>query len=1016
MKFTDIFIRRPVLATVISLLILIFGLRSIIELAVREYPETQSTVISITTVFPGADAQLVEGFITTPVQQTISSADGIDYVTAMSLDGVSLIQAFITLNFDPQEAMINIMSKVAEVRGELPRESEDPVVVSSADNDNPLMYISFNSTDMNPEQITDYVSRVVQPKVETIQGVAEAQLIGGSVFAMRIWLDPKKMAAHYVTPTDVSAALTSNNFQTAAGRTDGEFTAINIRADTDLHTAEEFANVIIRTNQGSPVRIKDVARVELGSENYDSSLTFNGQRAVFVGLTVTPTANPLTVMDDVHQILPSIINDLPPSMTATVVYDATDYIRESIREVYKTIAEAGLIVIVVIFIFLGSIRAVLIPVITIPLSLIGVCSLMLLLGYSINLLTLLAMVLAIGLVVDDAIVVVENIHRHIEEGRTPFEAAIEGAREIALPIVAMTITLAAVYAPIGFIGGLTGALFKEFAFTLAAAVVISGVVALTLSPMMCSKMLNKNISGNRYAEFVEEYFGKIINFYRRRLHSVLAYRSIVLVFSITVLLSTIFLYSYSQKETAPQEDQGFFLVRGQAPEYASLDYLERYNQQFYDIFDRIPEADNAFIINRMGLNGGVIAGVRLVPWGQRDRSQKAIAPMLQEELGDVAGLFSQAITRSSLPGAGGGGPPISFVLTSTSDYEVIYPLAEQLVEAAQNSGLFVFVRNSLNYNKPQIQIIVDRDKAADLGITMDNIGMALSTSMSEGYVNRFSMQSRSYRVIPQLEREYRLTPEQLEQIYIRTVSGEMVSLATIISLEFVAQPSERSQFQQLNSARIDGFMSPGYTIGDGLAFLEEKAHEILPDDVSYDFSGQSRQFVQENSALIIAFFLSIIVIFLVLAAQYESFRDPLIILISVPMSICGALIPINLGLATINIYTQVGLITLIGLISKHGILMVDFANHMQIEKGLSIREAIEEAAAVRLRPILMTTGAMAFGVIPLLFAAGAGAVSRFDIGLVIFSGLLIGTLFTLFVVPTMYTYIARRHQHVPSTG
>ncbi len=1017
MNITDIFIRRPVLACVVSLLILMFGFRAVTELPVREYPETLSTVITVRTMYPGANAELMEGFITRPIQKAMASADGIDFIFSESAEGVSQIKAQIELDYDPQAAFTDIMSKVASVRNELPRESEDPVILSETDADSPVMYIGFNSNELTVEQITDYVARVAQPKIESVSGVAQAQIIGGSVFAMRIWLDPNKMAAYGISPTDVSDALVANNYQSAAGGIKGEYVAIGVIAETDLHDVKEFEDIVIRTEGGSPVRIKDVGITELGGENYDSAVSFNGQSGVFVGVTTTPRANPLPVITEVRDIFPSIINDLPPSINAEIQYDATDYIRASIKEVFKTIIEATFIVIIVIFLFLGSVRAVVIPMITIPLSLIGVCSLMLFLGYSINLLTLLAMVLAIGLVVDDAIVVLENIHRHIENGEPPFTAAINGAREITVPIIAMTITLAAVYAPIGFLGGLTGALFKEFAFTLAAAVLISGVIALTLTPMMCSKMLGENVGQSRFAQLVDRIFHHLQALYQKILQDLLKHRPIVVVFALTVLASLYFLYGNTKKETAPEEDSGLFLLHANAPEYASLDYVQAYSQQFNKIFNNLPEMRYNFIIDSAGLGMGnsaggnrSIGGVILKPWDQRERSLDELRLSLQQQVDEISGLQTNAVIPNRLPAAAGGGAPVQFVITSTSDYEAIYTVAEEFLKVARESGLFAFVKNSLRFDRPQIAMSVDRDKAAYMGITMERVGAALARGLSEGYINRFSVEGYSYKVIPQLERRFRLHQQDLEDIYVSTKNGEIISLSTIVKLEEKSQPNLRSQFQQLNSARIYGTVMPGYTLGDAVEFFEAQAVELLPQGMSYDYSGRTRQFVQEGKALIIAFFFSLIIIFLVLAAQYESFRDPLIILISVPMSICGALIPLNLGLATINIYTQIGLITLIGLISKHGILMVDFANHLQVEKGLSIREAIIESASIRLRPILMTTGAMVFGVVPLLLAQGAGANSRFGIGLVISTGLAIGTLFTLFVVPTMYTFLAKQRE------
>lgn len=1005
MKFTDLFIKRPVLAMVISLLIFLFGINAIHNMQIRQYPRMDNTVITIVTGYPGADADLIAGFITSPLENAVASAEGIDYMTSSSTQGVSKITLNIKLNFDPQVAFTDVMSKVQQTINQLPKESQQPVILKTSDSSTPLMYISLDSKEMTPQQITDYATRVVQPQLQTVDGVAKAEIIGGSTYSMRIFLNPVKMAALSVAPADVSAVLAKNNFLTAAGNTKSEYVAISITAKTDLNNAKEFSNLIVKSDNGSIVRLRDIAKVELGSQDYDTSVTFNSKKAVFISITPTPTANPLTVISDTRALLPSIIKEFPPSLTGTIVYDATAFIRASIDEVTHTIIEAGFIVIVVIFLFLGSLRSVLIPVVTIPLSLVGVCTLMLMLGYSINLLTLLAFVLAIGLVVDDAIVVVENVHRHIEEGKSSFDAAIIGAREIATPVIAMTITLAAVYAPIGFMGGLTGALFKEFAFTLASAVIISGIIALTLSPMMCSKVLSADISSGKLAHFLDNFFNKLKKKYQGALHSLLDTRAIVLLFAAVVILMLPYLYTHTAAETAPDEDQGFFFVAGSVPQYATLNYNEAFTKPFDEIYKSFPETENYFTIN----TNQPISGMVLKPWNQRSKSQFALKQPLQEKLSQIAGINAFAIIPPPLPG-GGGGTPVQFVIKTTNDFQSLFDISNKLTDKAKKSGMFAYVDNSLRFNQPQIELTINRSKASEMGLDMQAIGSSLTSALSGNYVNYFNLEGRSYQVIPQLNRSFRMTAEQLGRIYVKSMNGTMVPLSTVVSAVEKTAPNAATHFQQLNSATIQAVMMPGKTLGEGLHFLQETANDTLPKGFSYDYGGESRQFIQEGSALVFAFVFAIIIIFLVLSAQYESFRDPLIVLISVPMSICGALIPLNLGLASINIYTQVGLITLIGLISKHGILIVDFANHLQREKNMDKRAAVEESAAIRLRPILMTTAAMVFGVLPLLIASGAGAVSRFDIGLVIATGLLIGTGFTLFVVPTMYTYLAEDHR------
>ncbi|WP_133137104.1 efflux RND transporter permease subunit [Legionella rowbothamii] len=1005
MKFTDLFIKRPVLAMVISLLIFLFGLNAMHDMQIRQYPRMDNTVITIMTGYPGADADLIAGFITSPLENAVASAEGIDYMTSSSTQGMSTITLNIKLNFDPQIAFTDVMSKVQQTINQLPKEAQQPVILKASDSSTALMYISLDSTEMTPQQITDYATRVVQPQLQTVDGVAKAEILGGSTYSMRIFLNPVKMAALNVAPSDVSAALAKNNFLTAAGNTKGEYVALSITAKTDLNDASQFSSLIVKSDKGSIVRLRDVAKVKLGSQSYDSSVTFNSKKAVFISITPTPTANPLTVISDVRALMPSITKEFPPSLTGTIVYDATDFIRASLDEVIHTIIEAAAIVIVVIYLFLGSIRSVFIPIVTIPLSLVGVCTLMLMLGYSINLLTLLAFVLAIGLVVDDAIVVVENIHRHIEEGKTPFDAAIIGAREIATPVIAMTITLAAVYAPIGFMGGLTGALFKEFAFTLASAVIISGVIALTLSPMMCSKVLTADIGSGKFVHFLDTFFNKLKGKYQRILHSLLDTRIIMLPFAAVVIFMLPYLYTHSAAETAPEEDQGFFFVIGTAPQFATINYIEAFTKPFDEIYKSFPETGNYFTVN----SSQPVSGMVLKPWNERKKSQFELKQPLQDKLSQVAGLNTFAIIPPPLPG-GGSGTPVQFVIKTTNDFQSLFEISNQLTDKARNSGMFIYVDNSLKFNQPQIELKINRSKASEMGLDMQAVGSSLTSALSGNYVNYFNLQGRSYQVIPQLDRPFRMSPKQLGRIYVKSINGAMVPLSTVVTAVEKTAPNAASHFQQLNSATIQAIMMPGKTLGEGLHFLQEAANETLPKGFSSDYGGASRQFMQEGNALLFAFVFAIIIIFLVLSAQYESFRDPLIVLISVPMSICGALIPLNLGLASINIYTQVGLITLIGLISKHGILIVDFANQLQREKNLDRRAAVEEAAGIRLRPILMTTAAMVFGVLPLLIASGAGAVSRFDIGLVIAAGLLIGTCFTLFVVPTMYTYIAEDHR------
>ena len=779
--------------------------------------------------------------------------------------------------------------------------------------------------------------------------------------------------------------------------------------DSDIHDVDAFKNLVIKNEKGAVIRLRDVAKVELGAQGYGSLVTFDGKTGIFMAVSTTPEANPLTVANEINKEFPTLVAQFPPNFTGKIVYDSSTYIRDSIKEVIRTIAEAALIVILVIFLFLGALRTVIIPVVTIPLSLVGVCSLILAMGYSINLMTLLAMVLAIGLVVDDAIVVVENVYRHLEEGMLPFKAAIQGAREIATPIISMTITLAAVYAPIAFMGGVTGALFREFAFTLAMTVILSGVIALTLSPMMASKILSKEVMHQPFVVRVDKVFSGMQHFYRRRLVNALKYRSVVVVFAFIVFASCIFMAATSQKQLAPQEDQGFVLTIANAPSYANLNYLTKYTGELTKIYQSFPSIEHFFVINGFPNSTGAFSAAVMKPWGERKVSQSSLQKQLQMKEGGVAGAQMFPLELPSIPTPDAGGMPLQFVITTTAPYAELYDISQQMLIAAQKSGLFMFVNSDLNFDKPNLEMKIDRDKAALLGITMQQVGQALSGLLSGSYVNRFSMQGQTYEVIPQAADSERFNPDQLKNIYVRDAEGQMVALSNLVSVKLTAVPGQLNQFQQLNSATIGGMVMPNMTMPEALGFLKQKAAEILPAGFSYSYGGQTRQAVSEGDSLVYIFFFSLIVIYLVLAAQFESFRDPWIILVSVPMSLCGALIFVNLGLSTLNIYSGIGLVTLIGLISKHGILMVDFANQLQIEKGLSKLDAIIEAASIRLRPILMTTLAMVFGMIPLLMAAGPGAVSRFDIGLVIASGMLIGTCFTLFVLPTVYTFLAHDH-------
>jgi len=1011
-KFTDLFIHRPVLASVVSLLILVVGLRAIAALEVRQFPETKDTVVTVTTSYPGAGGDLIKGFITTPLQQAIAEADGIDYLSATSSQGRSVIEAHMRLNYDPNAAVAEIQAKVASQRNVLPAEAEDPVITSQTGDATALMYLSFFSDVMKPSQITDYLLRVVQPKLQAVPGVGKAQLIGNKTFAMRVWLDPRRMAALGVSAREVSDVLKANNYLSGAGATKGEYVTVELAATTDIASERDFRNLVVSNRGGTLVRLEDIADIELGAEDYDASTWYKGKTAIFIGVEQAPGANPLTVARAVRTALEEIKTQLPEGLNARLPYDASEFIEDSIEEVFTTLAEAVAIVLVIIYLSLGSLRAALVPGVAVPLSLIGGAFLMLLLGFSINLLTLLALVLAIGLVVDDAIVVVENVHRHIEMGKSGFQAALEGARELGLPIVAMTTTLVAVYAPIGFMGGLVGTLFTEFAFSLAGAVLISGIVALTLSPMLSGRVLKTAGSAGRFEHGVERFFTGLANGYQRLLHSNLEHPSATLVFAVAVLASIWFMFSTSQKELAPTEDQSILFFIATGPQTATIEYNEIYTKEIIDAFESVPEYKESFLL--LGFGGEqnmVFGGFKMAPPSQRERSQMQIQPELQGKVGGVAGFQTAVIPRPSLPGAGRG-LPLQFVIVSDAGYDQLDTVADQLIGRAMGSGKFMFLQKGVEFTRPKETLVIDRDRAADLGLSMQEVGRNLATFLGGSYVNRFSLEGRSYKVIPQVARNFRLDAGQLGDYYITTADGDQVPLSALVRVEKSVEPSKRTQFQQLNSLTVQGIMTPGVTLGDAMTFLEQQSEEIFPRGFSHDYTGSSRQLDKQGSALVITFFMSLLIIYLVLAAQFESWRDPLIILVSVPMSIAGALAFLTLGFASVNIYTQVGLITLIGLIAKNGILIVEFANQLQIKEGLGKRAAVERAAAIRLRPILMTTLAMIVAMVPLLTAAGPGAVSRFDIGLVIASGLGIGTLFTLFVVPAVYLVLAREHTAV----
>lgn len=1013
MKFTDIFIQRPVIAIVVSLLILIAGIQAGSSLSVRQYPRSDVAMITINTVYVGANAELVRGFVTTPIERAIASAGGIDYIASQSAMGLSTIRVHLQLNYDPLRAMTEISAKVNQVRGDLPPEAEVPALtIESADSQFAAAYLSFSSQILEQNQITDFLTRSVQPRLTAIAGVQKADVLGGRTFAMRIWLKSEKMAALNVTPSEVRQALASNNVQAAIGQTRGAYTQVNLRADTDLKHVEDFRQLIVRNTGEGVIRLGDIADVVLGAENYDAEVNFSGETAVFMGVWVAPNANSLEVMKAVTKEMEAIQAELPTGLNGVVAYDATKYIDAAIVEVIKTLSETLLIIVVVLFLFLGFSRSVFIPIVAIPLSLVGALFIMQVFGFSLNLLTLLSIVLSVGLVVDDAIVMVENIERHIEEGMKPFQAAITAARELGGPIIAMTVTLISVYVPIGLIGGLTGTLFREFAITLAGAVTISAVVAITLSPMLGSRMLKPH---QKVTAPLAGVFDRFQKFYSRKLDVTLNSRSGIYVFWAGIALLCFPLYMFSAKELAPMEDQGVIFGIVDAPANSTLDQSSYYGKLVNQIFMEVPETDFTFQIN---FPTGGFSGMVAKPWEERDRSVFEIMPELQQKLANVPGVRILPITPPPLPG--GGDFPVEFVIASTAESKEIYEYAVQLQQVMNASGTFPFTLIDMKVDQPEYEFSIDREKVADLGLNLQTVTQDLGTLLGGGYVNRFNMSGQSYKVIPQVKRVERLTPDDLNKLYITGADGQMIRLDQIATMTHVTAPRTINRMQQLNAVKISGVtIRP---LGETLEYLQEEAAKILPKGYSIDYTGESRQLDREGNTFLPALMLALLMIFLVLAAQYNSFRDPIVILAgSVPLAIFGALLftffkmPMPMPFftdgfsSTLNIYSQVGLVTLVGLIARNGILVVEFANKMQ-EKGMSKIEAVREASVIRLRPVLMTSIATVAGHAPLIFASGPGAEARNAIGLVLVFGMAIGTVFTLFVLPSVYVLLAKDHQ------
>lgn len=1012
MKFTDIFIKRPVLAIALSLLIVLLGLQALSKMQVREYPNMTNTVITVNTSYYGANADLIQGFITQPVEQAIAQADNIDFMTSQSFMGRSSVTVYMKLNTDPNGAVADILAKVNSVRSQLPSEAEDPSIDLSTGSSTSVMYISFSSDDLNSSQINDYLERVIKPQLFGVNGVAKVNLYGGSAFAMRIWLDPERMAGFNLTTTEVVQILQANNIQSATGQANSYFTLFNGNTKTQVATTEELENLIVATRaNGKTIRLQDIARISLEKAHDSYRAMANGQGAIVVAIDAAPTANPLDITAGIRDMLPDLQKNIPSSIEMDVLYDSTIAIEESINEVILTIAEAGAIVLVVMILFLGSWRAVIIPIITIPLSLVGVLVVMQAFGFTINLMTLLAMVLAIGLVVDDAIVVVENVDRHIKAGEPPFRAAIIGTREIAVPVISMTITLAAVYAPIALMGGITGSLFTEFALTLAGAVFVSGFIALTLSPMMCSVMLKTNHQPNRFEQTIDNVLNSVTNQYSRLLDKLMTRRPAIIVFAVLVFISLPLLFKFIPSELAPAEDKGALMMMAKAPSNANLDYVESGMKEIVNLLEAQPSVQSTLAMSGVP-NANQAFGIAIMkPWSERDVSPKELSGKLAGGFNNIAAIGTTAFQMPELPGSSGG-LPVQFVITTSNPFESLVTIASDVLAATQANPDFVYSELDLAFDSATMNISIDRDRAGAYGVTMQDIGVTLGTLLSDGYINRIDLDGRSYEVIAQVERKYRLSPDKLGAFFVKAKNGDMIPLSELITIDIVAEPRSLPHFNQLNSATVGAVLSPGVTMGSAIEFFESVAETKLPQGYRHDYLGEARQFVTEGSALYMTFIFAVFIIFLVLASQFESIRDPLVILMTVPLAISGALVALAWGAATMNIYTQVGLITLVGLITKHGILIAEVAKEEQLHNGLNRMDAVKKAATVRLRPILMTTAAMVAGLIPLLFSTGAGAVSRFGIGIVIVAGLSIGTLFTLFILPVIYSFIASKHTKV----
>ena len=1011
MRFTDIFIKRPVLAVSISLLIALLGLQAIFKMPIREYPKMTNTVVTVSTAYYGANAALIQGFITQPLEQAIAQADNIEYITASSTSGMSSITVQMKLNTNPNAALSEVLAKVNSVRAQLPKETQDPTITLSTGSSTGVLYLGFTSKSLNASQITDYIERVVKPQLFTVNGVSKVDMYGGVPFALRVWLEPSKMAAFGLSASDVMQVLQANNYQSAVGQVKNAYVLYNGSADTQANSAKALSQLVVSSKDGQVIRLGNIAKVTLAASSDNYRATANGKEAVVAAISASPSANPIDIAAGVLKLLPTIEKNMPSTIKMNVMYNSTIAINDSIHEVMKTIAEAVVIVLIVIALFIGSFRAVLIPIITIPLSLIGVAMVMQMFDFSWNLMTLLALVLAIGLVVDDAIVVLENVERHIKDGKEPFRASIIATREIAVPVISMTIALGAVYAPIALMGGLTGSLFKEFALTLAGSVVISGIIALTLSPMMCSKLLKETSNPNKFEKAVHGFLDRLTNRYDRMMHGVMKMRGVVIVFALLVFVSMPFLFKFIPSELAPAEDMGVVVFQGTAPANANLNYIQKTMNQLNTILDKQDGVQYAQIFSGIPSSNQAFGLATLKPWSERTVTQAQVAHAVTEAVKNIPQMAITAFQMPSLPGAGGG-LPIQFVITTPNNFHSLYQVAADMLSKVKDNPMFVYSELNLKYDSANMQILVDKNKAGAYGVTMQSIGTTLSTMLSGGNINRVDILGRSYEVIPQVSAADRFNPSELNNFYVKTNTGALIPLGSLVKIKITSEPPVLPSMNQQNAATIGAVLAPGISTGEAINWLNNEAKVTLPSGYTHNYLGQSRQYVTEGNALFGTFGLALAIIFLVLAIQFESWRDPLVILISVPLAISGALIAMAWGATTMNIYSQIGLITLIGLITKHGILICEVAKEEQIYQGKSRTEAVLEAAKVRLRPILMTTCAMIAGLVPLLYASGAGAASRFSIGIVIVAGLAIGTIFTLFVLPVIYSFIASEHKPV----